>query len=308
MTRVAAYVIVFLVSDVCSAGMGDAVVAVPEMRDSSPSSAQESERPRFDIASVRECKEGEQHLASTASPGFLSLRCWPLWRLIADAYETFSTGSTNPEKLAIPLPPDVAPAWINNARYTIEAKSDRGETSAMMRGPMMQVLLEDRFKLKLHREKRRSPVYLMSVAQSGLKLKPSEAGGCNQLDPTDLAQSLRPAAGDKPWCNISTITRKGSRLIFDAHRMTLTVFSKLVHPNGLPIIDRTGLTQAYDIHLEWEPEGQAPPAADIGIASDPSPNMSTIIAFREQLGLRLDRAQGSRELLIVDRLEKPSEN
>jgi hypothetical protein len=79
------------------------------------------------------------------------LTCWPLWHLIGDAYETFADGTQDPLKLPVALPPE-GPAWINSAFYTIDAKTETPQDGAMMRGPMMRTLLEERFQLKTHRE------------------------------------------------------------------------------------------------------------------------------------------------------------
>jgi uncharacterized protein (TIGR03435 family) len=173
---------------------------------------------------------------------------------------------------------------------------------------MMQALLEDRFQLKTHRETREISAYIMTVAKGGPKLHPTEEGSCNHLDPTDLTQSLKVMPGGKPWCLTPAIVRKGPLLVFDVRGMTLDVFSKLLHPDGRPVIDRTGLTGAFDIHLEWEPDAPNSSTPDAGAASDPSPHASAIMATREQLGLRLDPGKGPREFLVIDHIERPSEN
>lgn len=172
----------------------------------------------------------------------------------------------------------------------------------------MQALLEDRFQLKTHRETREVSAYIMTVAQGGPKLHPTEEGSCNHVDPTDLTQSLNAPPGGRPWCLIPTVRRTESITVFDVHGMTLDVFCKLLLPGGLPVIDRTGLTEAFDIHLEWEPDAANSPAPDNGTASDPSPHTSVIVAMRRQLGLRLDHGKGPHEFLVIDHVEKPSRN
>ena len=97
-------------------------------------------------------------------------------------------------------------------------------------------------------------------------------------------------------------------MVFDVHGMTLEVFCKLLHPDGLPVINRTGLMGAFDIHLEWEPDAANSPTPDNGVASDPSPHTSAIVATRQQLGLRLDHGKGPQEFLVIDHVEKPSQN
>ena len=173
---------------------------------------------------------------------------------------------------------------------------------------MMRTVLEDRFQLKIHRETREVPAYLMTVAKSGLKLKHTEEGSCNHADPTDFTVSPKVPPGSKPWCLSPTMGKKGTLMVFDVHGMTLDAFARNLHPDGLggrPVLDRTGLTEAFDIHLEWEERPNVPPV-DHGAAGD-SERDSTIGAIRS-LGLRLDPGRGPREFLIIDHVEKPSEN
>jgi uncharacterized protein (TIGR03435 family) len=258
--------------------------------------------PKFEVASIRECEGKEQMPASVSSPGRLRLGCWPLARLIADAYETFTNGKVDPLKPPAAPPLEGTPNWANSARYTIDAKADGPQSGAMMRGPMMQALLEDRFQVKVHRETREISGYLMTVDKGGLKLKLTQEGSCDLVDPTDLSQSPK----GKP-CNVAQMTRNGPLTVLDLRGVTLDVFARLLHPDGRAVIDRTGLTGQFDIHLEWEPA--APNSdADSGVASEPSPHASTIEAMRRQLGLRLDPGKGTRELLVIDRVEKPSGN
>src|SRR5580698_1221154 len=70
------------------------------------------------------------------------------------------------------------PDWINSERYDIVAKADGSASGKQMTGPMLQTLLEDRFKLRFHRETKLLPVYELTVAKGGTKLKRSKEGGC----------------------------------------------------------------------------------------------------------------------------------
>jgi len=264
-------------------------------------------QPKFEVVSIKECKANDPTPPSNSSPGRLSLGCWPLWRLIAEAYDTFASGKVDPLKLLFPRPLEAAPSWINSARYTIDAKAESPQSGAMMRGPMMQALLEDRFQLKTHRETREVSGYLMTVAKGGLKAKPTAEGSCISVDPTDFSQSAKADPSGKPYCLNPANPRHGSFEVFDIHGITLAAFASLLHPDGLPVIDRTGVTGRFDIHMEWE-SGPSVPAAVGGAASDPSPHTSAIMATRDQLGLRLEPGKGPREVLVIDRVEKPSGN
>jgi uncharacterized protein (TIGR03435 family) len=268
--------------------------------------AQVPTQPKFEGVSIKECADGSAPPPSSSSPGRVSLSCWPMWRLIGEAYETFVTGAFDPLKQPVPRPPEGGPNWIGSARYTIDAKAENPQTGAMMRGPMMRAVLEDRFRLKIHSETRDVDGYIMTVDQRGLKLHRTEEGGCNRLDPTDLGQSPTPG-NEKPWCFVPLLTRKGPVTIVDIRGITLDGFAKLLHPDGLPVFDRTGVSGAFDIHLEWGPDLASGETSEGSTASAGS-HMSQIQATRQQLGLRLDRGKGSREFLVVDHLERPSGN
>ncbi len=259
------------------------------------------DRPVFEVVSIRECRPGEPSPPSHSSPGRLTLGCWPLSRLIADAYETFANGKVDPFKLPFALPAEGAPNWVNSARYTIDAKAESPQSGAMMRGPMMQALLEDRFQIRVHRESKEVSGYVMRVDPGGLKLKAAADGSCEPIDPADLSQPTKA----KP-CNVPQIARKGSTMVFEMRGVRLDVFAQLLHPNGRPVIDGTGLSGAFDIHLEYDT--QDAPDPDDGGASDPSPHATQMEAMRRQLGLRLVPGKGTRELLVIDRVEKPSSN
>jgi uncharacterized protein (TIGR03435 family) len=104
------------------------------------------------------------------------------------------------------------------------------------------------------------------------------------------------------------MSSNGTLRVLDLRGVTLDVYSRLLRPDGRAVIDKTGLTAAYDIHLEWEPAAANSTDADSGAASDPSPHAQEIEAMRRQLGLRLDSGKGTREVLVIDHVEKPSAN
>ena len=263
-----------------------------------------AQTPAFEVASVKPCDTNSGN-AVNSSPGRLHLWCWPLQRLILDAYETFSTGKLDPLNPAFPLTPlEGAPGWMNSASYTIDANSSSPETVVMMRGPMMQKLLEERFHLRVHREVREVPVYFLAVAPGGPKLSPTPEGACNHLNELDPTWSPVLPPGAKPWCVVTSPVREGSRMTWDVKGMSMDVFSRLISP-GRPMIDKTGLRGTYDIHLEWWRDETSP--ADSGAAVD-STRASLTQAIRKQLGLELQPGKGPREFLVIDRLERPTQN
>jgi uncharacterized protein (TIGR03435 family) len=95
-------------------------------------------------------------------------------------------------------------------------------------------------------------------------------------------------------------------MVFEMRGATLDAFAQLLHPGGHPVVNRTGLTGTFDFHLEWEDDAADSP--DGGVGSDPSPHAYQNEAVRKQLGLRLDPGKITRELLVIDHVEKPSAN
>jgi len=261
---------------------------------------------RFEVASVKECQSGE---ASSSSAGRLSLGCRPLRMLIQEAYDLFAAGRVDPLNPATPvIPIEGLPAWVNRARYSIDAKTESPQTAAMMRGPLMQALLEDRFHMRLRRENREGPIYLMTVAKGGLKLSPAKEGSCA---PFDFSEAINMKPSDQTWCAVPKVVRRGATTVVDVHGVTLAAFAKLLHPEGRPVFDRTGIAGVFEIHLEWD--DQPDPAGSAGggvgdLASDPAPHSSAIAATRQQLGLELKPDRGMHQVLVVDRIEKPSGN
>jgi uncharacterized protein (TIGR03435 family) len=270
----------------------------------SPALKAQDSRPTFEVASIKECKYTDRPPPSTNSPGRLSLACWPLWRLIADAYGVFATGKVDPMDF---IPPRLeGPDWINSTRFSIDAKAEGPQSPAMMMGPMMQTLLESRFELKLRREIREVPAYIMTVAKGGSKLQPTQEGACTHVDPLDFAQSLKVAPGGKPWCVLPVIVRTSQSSVYDVRGVNLDAFFKIVYP-GRPVIDRTGLTGPFDIHLELQNTVPSAAPPDGGAATAP-PDTSLVAAIGKQLGLRLDPGKGPHEFLVIDHVEKPTGN
>lgn len=193
------------------------------------------------------------------------------------------------------------PSWATDDGFDIEAKVAAADlpTLAKMtfeqRRTMFQEILIDRFKLVTHHETRQLPIYLLTVGKNGPKLKEST--------PDDPASA--------------TPRRKG--MMFSRGKVTATggTISMFITPLsrqlGRPIVDKTGLTGKYDFTLEWTPEGPAaaPPPAAGSPSAAPSPDQSgpdIFTAIQEQMGLKLESTKGPVDVIIIDHIEKPSEN
>ncbi len=172
--------------------------------------------PKFEAAAIRRC-DGPQPLPAS-SPGRLTIGCSPLANLIQQAY---TPRDANGRRISPPLAVRVegGPGWINSDLYQINAKAEDGTSQVTMRGPMLQALLEDRFKLKLHRETRDIPVYALSVAKSDAKLRNLEEQG---LRPPRYHEAL-PIPRRPPEPRPEPLPAKASRLEeTDRHKATLS--------------------------------------------------------------------------------------
>jgi uncharacterized protein (TIGR03435 family) len=180
----------------------------------------------------------------------------------------------------------------------------------MMLGPMLRSLLEERFQLKLHRETKEVPVYALTVAKGGAKLRPYKEGSCSSTDPTISADPLnlppRPEPGQKPFCGSIGIGTFG----VDGHAMDLDAFARILDRIlDRPVVNKTGIAGKFDFHLEFTADGDTP---RIGVRdprpSDPTGLPSIFTALQEQLGLKIESAKGPGEFLVIDHVERPSEN
>src|SRR5262245_16863533 len=144
--------------------------------------------PKWEVTSVRQCQpdsepgntRGGNSTAPSpggmaASPGRLRVVCMPVKWLIERAYVRWLEPDI---KRTWYYPVSGGPSWIESDLYSIDATSEGGATQQEMRGPMLQVLLEDRFRLKMKREIREEPVYELLVSEGGPKIHPLKDGEC----------------------------------------------------------------------------------------------------------------------------------
>ena len=260
--------------------------------------------PKFEVASIRPCIEepGQRGGSGNSSPGRLNVKCSSVKGLINQAYLLFANGQF---RVGLPPPIEGGPAWINSESYEINAKAGGGVSLAMMHGPMLQALLEDRFKLRVHRETRDVPVYALTVAKGGLKLSPFKEGSCTLVDRTQFPPFSAPLTPDQIAKNCNARgTKDGLNLKVEAQGMTIDEFARIfldTHTLGRPVINRTHIAGRFDFHLEYAPERGAP-------ADELGGGPSIFTALQEQLGLKLESARGPGEFLVIDHIERPSEN
>jgi uncharacterized protein (TIGR03435 family) len=248
-------------------------------------------RPEFEVASVKLNVSSDARMfigRTSPSPGRFAAANAPLKFLIQEAYAVKSS-----QVLGVP-------GWIESDRYDIDAK---GAFDTVRRGSeallMLQVLLEDRFKLRLHRETRELPVLMLTVVGGGPKMEQAKCGN--------------PPGPGPSACLGQRLGSHGLNWTLDGTGATMNgLVNFLANNTGRDVIDKTGLAGQYDFQLEWAPD--VPTGAPLGGADDRPAPVSDVTgptifsALHDQLGLKLESGKGPIEVLVIDHVEKPSAN
>ncbi len=254
-----------------------------------------TDSPKFEVASIKPSHEGSGRIMIQIQPGGrLDAKNVNVKFLIQQAYGVRDFQITN------------APSWVNSERFDVLAKAPDGTsnlTPDKLR-PMMQALLEERFKLTLHRETKEMPAYTLVVAKGGSKMKEDPAGDGD--GPDGAGGPGGPGGGRGGPGGGRGMMRMGRGMV-NAEGVKLEfLVNNLANQLGKTIIDKTDLKGIYTFKLEWTPEPGGPthPGEDAPAADGPS----IFTALQEQLGLKLEPTKGPTELLIIDRVERATEN
>jgi uncharacterized protein (TIGR03435 family) len=259
----------------------------------------------FEVASVKPNKSGDTNGMLRMLPGGrVSASNMPVRPIITFAYQLAQYQLIG------------GPGWLTTDRYDLIAKleGDPGPVfapSGTAPNPMqlaLRNLLEDRFKLKVHRETREMDIYALVMA------KPGGAPGPN-LKPTTQDCAAAAAAAQRgapppssaatgvPFCGI----QGGPGRIRFGGLPASALAQAFSGPAGRMVVERTGLTGAWDFELNYAAEGRgAPGGADAAPADPNAPSLFT--AIQEQLGLKLESTKGPVEVLVIDSVERPTEN
>jgi len=258
----------------------------------------------YEVASIKPNKSGSDYNSLRGSPDGFTATNITLRTLIREAYAVEDHQITQ------------TPSWLNSERYDIQAKADKSTIEELQKlGPderklerqrMLQALLADRFKLSVHFETKQGPAYALVIAKNGPKLheaKPGEsyADGIKGFDGLPIGpHRTRMASGE---------------LTVQALPMA-TVAQLLSMHLGRTVLDETRLMGNYDFTLRWTPEQgetavfNGPEGSQLRADSIPAEfsGPSIFAALQEQLGLKLESQKGPVEILVIDHIEKPSEN
>jgi uncharacterized protein (TIGR03435 family) len=226
--------------------------------------------------------------------------------LIRTAYVAYANG-TSLDYTRVPI--ESVPDWASSEQYDIAAIAPGPARFEQMAGPMLQHLLEDRFKLKIRSENRSAQVYALVVANGGAKMRAVPESECSS-QPSKVPAS--PAVATPPngdFCGRMTMKRNGERMLIEAHGMSVTDFATGLLASRLdrPVIDKTGMTGRFDFRLEFAPLSAAVGSPD-GAQAPNNEASSIFTAVQEQLGLKLTPEKNNIKVLVIDHAEKPSAN
>ena len=250
--------------------------------------------PTFEVVSVKANRSNSDPQSMRLLPGGrVTVTNTPLRPIILTAYGLL------PQQLV------GAPAWIDLERFDIVAQARENLLPSPPGGPpgaaqlALQRLLAERFNLAVHTDKRELPIYALTVARGDGRLGPRMAPAKVDCAPLMAAYGR----GEAPMpprseCGISgapgRVTARGANLTMLARTVLAGAADRMIE-------DRTGLTGGFDFDLEFTPDpGTAAPT--------PADHPSLFTALEEQLGLKLQPRRESVDVVVVDRVERPTEN
>jgi len=212
------------------------------------------------------------------------------------------------------------PAWINTDRFDINARAEGNPSNDVMNA-MLRRLLADRFSLKVHTEQREVDAYALVLARADGRLGPglkkpavdceareearkkaAAAGAPPAAPPVPPAPPALPKPGERPECGMLTMMTNGVQRLATGGTPVTAVATAVQQTVGRPVIDRTGLTGRWDIDLEFAGTGP------LTTADTPDAPASVFTAVQEQLGLKLESRKETMEVLVIDSVERPTEN
>lgn len=240
--------------------------------------------PSYATVSIKLDKSGLQWQGLKLGPGELTVKNETLQMLIRHAYQVETDQI------------DGGPSWLYSEKYDVQARVDKSAVENLQRlapeqadleqRQMMQAFLADHFKLAVHRDTRAVPVYDLVLAENGPKLQQSLPGDAD-------AQGR--------------VIQVGNGHITGREVPIATLASLLSEQLGHTVVDKTGLTNHYDVTLEWPASGDGQQGTEDS-SSIESSKAAIFAAVAEQLGLKLEPHEVPMEILVIDHVERPAQN
>jgi uncharacterized protein (TIGR03435 family) len=234
-------------------------------------------KPTFEVATIKPSNPDTPGQAINVGRGggnaFTTLNT-PLFELIKFAYALHASQVTG------------GPSWMESEKFDILAKPDtEGVPNATQLRSMVQKLLAERFGLEFHRENKELSAYVLTVDKGGVKMGKVE----------NTRGNLPGFGGRGP----GAIGVRNSNMKEFADFLQARILER-------PVVDQTGLTDRYDFTLEWRPEPGPNAPAQLPQNIEDRPDFIT--AARLQLGLRIESTKAPVDVLVIDKVSKPSAN
>jgi uncharacterized protein (TIGR03435 family) len=238
------------------------------------SQASDPKPPAFEVATIKRNTSLEGNGGMRNEPGRLQAVNVPVFWLVANAYSE-SMGGLRPSQII------GAPSWLESEHYDIAAKAANADAMSSFNKTrlLLRSLLEDRFKLRVHREQRQMSIYALVRARNDGGLGPK----FKQSRTDCFRESARCGFAGGPIGRVK------------ADAIPMDILTQLLgNATDRIVVDHTGLTGGFDIDLEWSPDQTA------------SDKPSIFTAVQEQLGLKLESTKGPVEVLVIDHVERPT--
>ena len=251
--------------------------------------------PAFEVASVKPNVSGSDATSSNGSAGTYTAVNLSLRRIIGIAYRI---------DLALVRDRIVGPQLIDSGRFDITARIPPGGSNQVP--DMLRTLLAERFALTAHVEMRDASGYALTRVRKDEQLGPQltrTSLDCSKPDAFFSGSPGEAIKSERPRCGIVSTVDANGGLLRGGGRTMAELAKNLTGQVRRTVVDRTGLTGAYDFMLRWTPEN----FQNVTPVSGPSTDGTLIFtALQEQLGLKLQDERVPVEFLIVDKVQQPT--
>jgi len=237
--------------------------------------------PAFEVAAIKPSNPDAQGRGARVQDSNIALRNLTLTEIMRNVYDVHPN-------LLIGLP-----AWASSERYDITGKPDvPGQPNGDQLKIMLRKLLADRFQLKFHQDQRELPVFSLTVAKGGLKI---------------TRNGVKADAKSEAKNDTSGVIFRGQGSVL-LNNLSMDEFCRMLQSSALdrPVVNQTGLEGKYTFSLVWTPEQLGANPAPAALRADAPPDIYA--ALQQQLGLKVDATKLKVTVLVVDKVDKPSEN
>ena len=289
-------VLAIIVSSALAAAQTPATPAAAPAAPAAQSAADPTHGIVFDVVSIRKAPEGPSHIVNPIDGDGITIDTSTLLEILR---WNFNNSSLRENQL------QGAPPWVATQNYAIRAKvaeADIPVWKTLGEGGhrlVFRKMLQDRFKLAWRNTTVDQPIYNLVLAKGGPKFK---AAGPDEVSPYAFKVDGQPYKGTGVTMRPSPAG--GGMWVMQQAHMSSFAKNFLSEQVGRQVVDKTGLTGAYNFTLDYAWQGVSA-APDSGASEPSKPDIFT--ALQEQLGLKLEPARGPVGIMVLDHVEQPEE-